>query len=89
MKTLMTFMTLSTMALFGAACGVETDNVGTSSQGIFSEYWLCTQQCADGGTRYGYGMNPSEAYQDLQGCGAGGGEISCSLVDDEPIITEV
>jgi hypothetical protein len=75
-------MTLFAFTMF-TACAVESNDVSTTSQALSG--WSCSQQCADGSWLFGTGNTPDEAYQNLSGCGPGGGEISC---DPKPQILD-
>jgi hypothetical protein len=91
MKSIMIFLAIS---IISTSCvneeSIETydEIVNTEEQLVSEGYWLCSQQCANGTTLTGYGLTPSEAYQDLSGCGSGGGNINCGYIDQTPIITE-
>jgi len=79
MRILMTTLAIS---LF-TACVVERDDAGTTSDDIATTSqalggWLCSQQCSGGEYHFGGGDTVDEAYQNLQGCGPGGGTIECS-----------
>jgi hypothetical protein len=73
-----TFMTLFAIT-FTSACAVDSDGVATTSQAVTS-IWRCEQQCGDGQWSVGFGSTPDTAYQDLPGCGPGGGDINCNFI---------
>jgi hypothetical protein len=79
MMKLMTTFALTMLT----ACAVEGSNVSTTNQELSG--WMCTQQCADGTTSSGSGSTPDEAYQNLPGCGPGGGPIMC---DEKELILQ-
>jgi len=60
------------------ACTVEPNDTSTASQALDGDSWICRQDCANGDQLIGVGRTPDEAYQDLPGCGAGGGPIYCN-----------
>ena len=78
-------MTLFAFSMF-TACAVEPgpaarDDLGTTEQALSG--WTCRQTCGDGSVSTGSGSTPDEAYQNMPGCGPGGGTINC---DQELII---
>jgi hypothetical protein len=85
-------ITIFAISILSTSCvseeSIETsDEILNTKEQLLSEgHWICTQQCANGTTLAGYGNSASEAYQDLSGCGSGGGNINCNFA--EPIITE-
>ena len=51
--------------------------VKTSAQVLDRDPWGCYQICADGSSSMGFGGTADLAYQDMPGCGPGGGTINC------------
>jgi hypothetical protein len=91
MKSIMILLGIS---ILGTSClsqeniEISDEIVATEEQLVSDGFWLCSQQCSNGTTLYGYGSTSDGAYQDLSGCGAGGGSINCGYIDQTPIITE-
>lgn len=80
-------MTLLALSLF-TACGVDGDDAGATSDGVSTTSqalgdWMCSQRCSSGRWEIGLGSTADEAYQDLPGCGPGGGTIECNVISDE------
>lgn len=87
-------MILFAISIFGTSClsqeGTDpSEEIVVIEEQLLSDgYWMCSQQCSNGSTIAGYGLTPGEAYQDLSGCGSGGGNINCGYISETPIITE-
>lgn len=55
----------------------DTEQVDEAAAALQDGCYVCRQACSGGGVLFGYGTTADGAYQDLSGCGSGGGTIEC------------
>jgi hypothetical protein len=81
-KSTATVMVALACVFAGTGCTSSpepTEEVSKSESKMVASTYCCLQQCADDSpVRMGEGATWSAAYQNLNGCGPGGGAIQCS-----------